>query len=160
MKSALYEVREAIKTALQGLGYSVYDRGRKVQDYPYVILGEQTEQENGDQGEFGLIDTINVEVYNGWQSDWGERSVSDQVVNGVLSLITKPYSLVISGFDSPVQFIDSVVTSTEQSESHTIVTTIITMRFQLFEQNGNTQYLVDDSGNQLTDDSGNFLITG
>jgi hypothetical protein len=48
-------------------------------------------------------------------------------------LITKPYSIVIAGFDSPVQVIDNIMTSTEQTPTQTIVTTVIRFKLQLFE---------------------------
>jgi len=134
MKSSLYAVRTAFKTAITSLGYAVYDRGRKVKDYPHVIIGEQTEQQQGDQGEFGQVATINVELYNGWSSDYGERTTTDDMVNAILqTIITKPHSLVIYGFDMPMLVLDSASTTTDQTQTQTIVTTILRFRMQLFE---------------------------
>ena len=134
MKNSFIPVRNAITTAVQGLGYAVYDRARKVKDYPHVIIGEQSEVQNGDQGSFGQLATINIEVYHGWASDYGSRDVSDTIVNAIQGLITKPYSIVIAGFDSPVQVIDNIMTSTEQTPTQTIVTTVIRFKLQLFER--------------------------
>ena len=137
MKSSLYAVRTAFKTAITSLGYAVYDRQRKVKDYPHVIIGEQTEQQNGDQGEFGQIATINVELYNAWASDYGEWTTTDDMVNTILqTIVTKPHSLVIYGFDMPVLILDSTTTMTEQTQTQTIVTTVLRFRMQLFEQSG------------------------
>jgi len=134
MKSSLSAVRSTIKTAITALGYAVYDRQRKVKDYPHVIIGEQTEVQDGDQGQFGQISTINIEVYNGWDSDYGERDTSDLIVTAITELITKPYSLVFTGFSSPVQEVDNIMSSTEQTQSKTIVVTVIRLRFHLFEE--------------------------
>jgi hypothetical protein len=133
MKSSLTAVRSAFKTAITALGYAVYDRQRKVNDYPYIVIGEQTEVQNGDQGEFGQEATINIEVYNGWDSDYGERSTSDTIVNAITGLITKPYSLVFTGFSSPVQVVDNIMSATEQTPTKTIVTTVIRFKLHLFE---------------------------
>lgn len=133
MKSSLIPVRNTFITALQSLGYAVYDRQRKINDYPYIVVGEQSEVQQGDQGSFGQLSTINIEVYNGWKSDYGSRDTSDTIVNAITGLITKPYSLVISGFNSPVQVIDNIMTNTEQTPTHTIVTTVIRFKLQLFE---------------------------
>ncbi len=137
MNSALTPVRNAFKAAISGLGYAVYDRQRKVNDYPYIVIGEQTEIQEGDQGEFGQIATINIEVYNGWNSDYGERTTSDTIVNAITGLITKPYSIVIAGFASPVQSVDNIMTQTEQTQTHTIVTTVIRFKLQLFQNTNN-----------------------
>lgn len=148
MKSSLTAVRNAYITAMQTLGYTVYDRQRKVQDYPYIVVGEQTEVQSGDQGSFGQIATINIEVYNGWNTDFGERSTSDTIVNAILeNLLTKPYSLNILGFDMPMMVMDNILTSTEQTATHTIVTTVIRFRMHLFE-NGETvtTVTITDSG--------------
>lgn len=148
MKSSLTAVRNAYITAMQTLGYAVYDRQRKVQDYPYIVVGEQTEVQSGDQGAFGQITTINIEVYNGWVSDYGVRDTSDTIVNAILeNLLTKPYSLNILGFDMPMMVMDNILTSTEQTATHTIVTTVIRFRMHLFE-NGETvtTVTITDSG--------------
>lgn len=156
MISSLTSVREAFKSVISGLGYAVYDRGRKVMDMPHVIIGEQTEQQQGDQGEDGQIATIEIEVINAWSSDYGDRAKSDDIVNGIMSaLITKPHTLAIPLFDMPVLVVDSVSSATSQSESQTIVTTTMRFRMQLFESA--VDYLVDDTGRYITDDSGNYI---
>ena len=133
MKSSLTAVRNTFKTAITALGYAVYDRQRKVNAYPYIVIGEQTEVQNGDQGEFGQEATINIEVYNGWASDYGERDTSDALVSGVTQLITKPKTLVFTGFNSPVVVVDNIMSATEQTPTHTIVTTVIRFKMQLFQ---------------------------
>lgn len=158
MRSSLYNTRIAFFDAISALGYAVYDHFRKVNDYPYIIIGEQTEQQNGDQGEFGQIATINIEIYNGWKSDFGVRDTSDDMVNSILeAIITNPHTLEIEGFTMPVLVLDNVMTNTDQTQTHTIQTTVLRFRMQLFEQAGVT-YITDDSGNYLTDDSGKYII--
>ena len=157
MKNSFIPVRNTFTTAIQALGYAVYDRARKVKDYPHVIIGEQSEVQDGDQGAFGQLSTINVEVYNGWNSDYGSRDTSDTIVNAIQGLITKPYTLVIAGFDAPMQVIDNIMTSTEQTATQTVVITVIRFKLHLFE-NDTITYITNDVGEYVTDDAGNFLI--
>ena len=157
MRSSLHAVRTSFMDAISALGYACYDRQRKVHDYPYIVIGEQTEIQNGDQGEFGQIATINIEVYNSWASDYGERYTTDDMVNAVLSaVITKPYSISIPGFDMPSLVLDNTMSSTEQSQTHTIHITVLRFRMQLFEND--LIYITDEAGNYITDDSGNLII--
>lgn len=160
MKSAISSVRSSFIEAIQLLNYAVYDRQRKINDYPYIVIGELTEVQQGDQGEFGQIVTINVELYNGWSSDYGDRNLSDTIVNNIMNaIITKPHKLQILGFDMPVLTLDNSMTSTEQTQTNTIHTTVLRFKLQLFE-NDTITYITDDNGNYLTDDLGNYLITG
>ena len=160
MKSAISSVRSSFIEAIQLLNYAVYDRQRKINDYPYIVIGELTEVQQGDQGEFGQIVTINVELYNGWSSDYGDRNLSDTIVNNIMNaIITKPHKLQILGFDMPVLTLDNSMTSTEQTQTNTIHTTVLRFKLQLFE-NDTITYITDDNDNYLTDDLGNYLITG
>lgn len=160
MTSSISAVREAFITAIQALGYAVYDRQRKVNDYPYVVIGELTEVQRGDQGEFGQIVTVNVEIYNGWSSDYGDRNKADTINNEILTaVLTKPHTLDILGFDMPVLTLDNTMTNTEQTPTQTIHTIVQRFKMELFENNSIT-YITDDNGTLITDDSGNYLITG
>lgn len=160
MKSAISSVRSSFIAAIQLLNYAVYDRQRKINDYPYIVIGELTEVQQGDQGEFGQIVTINVEIYNGWSSDYGDRNLSDTIVNDIMNaIITKPHTLQILGFDMPVLTLDNSMTNTEQTQTNIIHTTVLRFKLQLFE-NDTITYITDDNGNYLTDDLGNYLITG
>lgn len=135
MKSSLSAVRTSFTTALQALNYAVYDRQRKINDYPYIVIGEQAEQQEGDQGSFGQLSTINIEIYNAWSSDYGSRSVTDDITNAVLGkILTKPHTITITGFDMPVLVMDNIMSSTEQTPTQTMVTTVIRFKLQLFEQ--------------------------
>jgi hypothetical protein len=158
MKSSIYPIRVAFTEAIQALGYPVYDRAKKVNDYPYCLVGEQTEQQNGDQGEFGQDATIIIDIVNGWQSDYGTKFTGDTIVNEILqSVLTKPHNLTIAGFDMPVLILEQASTAVDTTETHTIATTTLRFRLHVFEQAGNV--ITDDDGNILTDDSGNILIT-
>jgi len=90
MRSPNQYIREAFKAYIKTLGYAVYDRGRKVNDYPHVIIGEQTAIENSAQDRFGNIATINIEVVNGWASDYGDRSTADVIANAITAIAQKP----------------------------------------------------------------------
>jgi hypothetical protein len=135
MRSALYAVRNAFKNRLAAQNIAVYDTSRKVNDYPYVILAEQTENQDGSQGEFGIDATITIDIYNSWASDFGVKQTNEDLATTILqATITKPHSLVINGFDMPVLVCESVSSRMEQNEGKNLQITSIRFRMRLFEQ--------------------------
>lgn len=134
MRSPNQYIREAFKAYIKTLGYAVYDRGRKVNDYPHVIIGEQTAIENSAQDRFGNIATINIEVVNGWASDYGDRSTADAIVNAITAIAQKPgIALTVAYFNVTALTVDNIMTYTEQTQTQTIHTTVIRFKLQIFE---------------------------
>lgn len=134
MKSPIQQVRETFSTAIKALGYAVYDRGRKVKDYPHVIIGEQTIIENSAQDQNGCIATINIEVVNGWSSDWGERSTADAFVNAITGIATRPIvNLTVTGYSVTGLTVDNIMSYTEETQTQIIHTTVIRFKLELFE---------------------------
>ena len=134
MKSPQQYIRTSIITNLKNLGYAVYDRDRKVNDYPYIVIGEQTMMDQGGQDRHRAIATINIHVVNGWSTDFGDRSTADAMVDAITRLITKPEPVfTITGFLITGSTVDNVMLMTEQTQTQTIHTTIVRLKFELFE---------------------------
>ena len=134
MKSPQQYIRTSIITNLKNLGYAVYDRDRKVNDYPYIVIGEQTMMDQGSQDRHRAIATINIHVVNGWSTDFGDRSTADAMVDAITRLITKPDpAFTITGFLITGLTVDNVMSMTEQTQTQTIHTTIVRLKFELFE---------------------------
>lgn len=159
MRSSLKPVRLAFKNLLSGLGYAVYDRNRKINDYPNIVIGEVTEIQAGSQSTHGQEVTINIELHDGWVSDYGERDNSDDMVDEIMqAVITKPYVMEIPGFDMPSLVLDNTMTSTEQTDTHTLVTTVMRFKMHLFENGLNEEYILDEDGNKITDTNNNLIL--
>ena len=121
MKSPQQYIRTSIITNLKNLGYAVYDRDRKVNDYPYIVIGEQTMMDQGSQDRHRAIATINIHVVNGWSTDFGDRSTADAMVDAITRLITKPEPVfTITGFLITGSTVDNVMSMTEQTQTQTI----------------------------------------
>jgi len=134
MKSPQQYIRTSIITNLKNLGYAVYDRDRKVNDYPYIVIGEQTMMDQGSQDRHRAIATINIHVVNGWSTDFGDRSTADAMVDAITRLVTKPEPVfTITGFLITGSTVDNVMSMTEQTQTQTIHTTIVRLKFELFE---------------------------
>lgn len=133
MKSSNESVRAAYEAAIISLGYQTYPNGSTVDLYPHVLIGEQSEIQNGDQGSFGQIVTINIEIRNAW-AKMGNRITNDTIVNDILQkIITKPHTLIVAGFDMPVLTLDNQMSATEKTATLTINKTILRFKMQLFE---------------------------
>jgi hypothetical protein len=136
MKSSNKAVRDAFTSVINALGYQTYPNGTTIDAYPYVILGEQTEVQAGDQGSFGQITTINIMVVDGW-AKYGDRTRGDAMTDAITqAILTKPHSLQIAGFDMPSLVLDNIMTSTEKTSTHTIQTTVMRFKMQLFQKWG------------------------
>lgn len=134
MKSPQQYIRTSLITNLKNLGYAVYDRDRKVNDYPYIVIGEQTMMDQGSQDRHRAIATINIHVVNGWSTDFGDRSTADAMVDAITRLVTKPEpTFTITGFLITGLTVDNVMSMTEQTQTQTIHTTIVRLKFELFE---------------------------
>ena len=134
MKSPQQYIRTSIITNLKNLGYAVYDRDRKVNDYPYIVIGEQTMMDQGSQDRHRAIATINIHVVNGWSTDFGDRSTADAMVDSITRMVTKPEpAFTVTGFLITGLTVDNVMSMTEQTQTQTIHTTIVRLKFELFE---------------------------
>ncbi len=74
----------------------------------------------------------------------------------MLWTVTKPHTLTIEYFDMPVLTVDNVMSATEQTPTHTIVTTVIRFKMQLFE----VPYtlITDEAGKAIVTDTNQYLI--
>ena len=141
MRSSINSVRSSFIAAIKELGYAVYDRYRKVNDYPYIIVGGITEIQNGAQDRFGQIVTVNIEVYDGWKSDYGIMNRGERIVDAILrKILNNPHTHEIPGFNMPVLTLDNMMSNTEQTETHTLTTTVIRFKMQLFEIESYAQF--------------------
>ena len=156
MRSSLESVRTAFDTAIQLLGYQTYPNGATVDQYPYVIIGEQTEVQDGDQENFGQVSTITIQVIDGWPKQMGLRTRANAILDAITqNLLTKPYSLVIDQFDMPSRDLDNVITQTRQSNTHTINTIVARFKMRLFESGGSigTDPILDENYNKILDEN-------
>ena len=133
MKSSIKAVRDAFRLAIESLGYQVYDREPRANFYPYVLIGEQSEKQTGDQGAFGCESLITMDIIKGWKTDFESRGTGDDISDAILQkILNKPHTMSISGFAMPVLVLDNLYTFTEKKEAITLQHTVMRFRMELF----------------------------